>query len=156
MANTLPTQRGLYFEEFFVGQKVITPSRTITETDVVNFAGLSGDYNQLHTDAEFGKSTPYGERIAHGLLVLSIATGLTSQTGVLEGTALLFREIENWKFVQPVFIGDTVHAELEVVNTKALPRVNGGAVKIKVSIKNQEDVVVMKGFWTALMALKPQ
>ena len=156
MANTLPTQRGLYFEEFFVGQKVITPSRTITETDVVNFAGLSGDYNQLHTDAEFGKSTPYGERIAHGLLVLSIATGLTSQTGVLEGTALLFREIENWKFVQPVFIGDTVHAELEVVSTKALPRVNGGAVKIKVSIKNQEDVVVMKGFWTALMALKPQ
>ena len=62
---------GLYFEEFFIGQKVVTVGRTVTETDIVNFAGLSGDYNQIHTDAEYSKTTPVGQRIAHGLLVPS-------------------------------------------------------------------------------------
>lgn len=151
MGNLLPDQRGMFFEEFELGQMVVTPGRTITETDIVNFAGLSGDYYQLHTDAEYGKTTPYGQRIAHGVLVLSIATGLTAQTGVLEGTALAFREINNWKFVLPVFIGDTVYAELEVIETKTLPRIDGGSVKIKVAIKNQDNKVVMKGIWTVLV-----
>lgn len=154
MGNFLPEQRGIFFEEFELGQKVITPGRTITEADIVNFAGLSGDFYQLHTDAEYGKKTPYGQRIAHGLLVLSIATGLTAQTGVLEGTALAFREIDNWKFALPVFIGDTIHAQLEVVETKALPRIEGGSVKIKVAIKNQDNKVVMKGIWIVLVVSK--
>ena len=150
----LPDQRGMFFEEFELGQRVITPGRTITETDIVNFAGLSGDFYQLHTDAEYGKTTPYGQRIAHGVLVLSIATGLTAQTGVLEGTALAFREINNWKFVLPVFIGDTVHAQLEVIETKPLPRIDGGSVRIKVEIKNQDNKVVMKGIWLILVMSK--
>jgi acyl dehydratase len=154
MSNFLPEQRGMYFEEFELGQQVITPGRTITEADIVNFAGLSGDFYQLHTDAEYGKTTPYGQRIAHGVLVLSIATGLTAQTGVLEGTALAFREINNWKFALPVFIGDTIHTQLEVIETKALPRIEGGSVKIKVAIKNQDDQIVMKGIWTVLVMSK--
>ena len=154
MGNLLPDQRGMFFDEFELGQIVITPGRTITETDIVNFAGLSGDFYQLHTDAEYGKTTPYGQRIAHGVLVLSIATGLTAQTGVLEGTALAFREINNWKFVLPVFIGDTVHAQLEVIETKPLPRIDGGSVRIKVEIKNQDDKVVMKGIWLVLVMSK--
>lgn len=154
MGDLLPDQRGMFFDEFELGQIVITPGRTITETDIVNFAGLSGDFYQLHTDAEYGKTTPYGQRIAHGVLVLSIATGLTAQTGVLEGTALAFREINNWKFVLPVFIGDTVHAQLEVIETKPLPRIDGGSVRIKVEIKNQDDKVVMKGIWLVLVMSK--
>ena len=84
--------RGMYFEEFEIGSEVFSPGRTISEADIVNFAGLSGDYNQLHTDAEFAKGTPFGKRIAHGLLVLSIASGLAARLGFIEGTALAFRE----------------------------------------------------------------
>jgi acyl dehydratase len=155
MGSLLNERRGMYFEEFEVGQRIISPGRTITEGDIVLFAGLSGDYNQIHTDAEFTKSTPYGKRIAHGLLVLSIASGLAAQTGFIEGTVLAFREINKWKFVKPVFIGDTIHIDIEVVKTKALPRIDGGAVIIDVSILNQDEVVVMKGKWTTLIVSKP-
>jgi len=154
MGSILPEHRGMFFEEFEVGLKVKTPGRTITEADIVNFAGLSGDFYQLHTDAEYGKTTPFGQRIAHGVLILSIATGLTAQTGVLEGTALALREINDWKFALPVFIGDTIHVQLVVIETKPLPRIDGGAVKIKVAVKNQDDKVVMKGTWTVLVALE--
>ena len=101
--SNLASQRGLWFEEFEVGQRIITPGRTITESDIVSFAGLSGDYNQIHTNAEFSSKTPFGKRVAHGLLVLSIASGLAMRTGVLEGTVLAFREINNWKFSLPSF-----------------------------------------------------
>ena len=95
---------GLYFEEFFVGQKVTTVGRTVTEYDINTFAGLSGDFNQIHTDAEFSRKTPIGQRIAHGILGLSIASGLAMRTGILEGTVIVFREIAEWKFVKPIFI----------------------------------------------------
>ena len=134
----------------------ISSSRTITESDIVSFAGLSGDYNQIHTDVEFSKTTPFGQRVAHGLLVTSIASGLIAQSGLLEGTVIAFREINNWKFTRPTFIGDTVHVVTEVIGTKALRRLGGGAVVILVDVKNQNDETVMKGKWTALMASKPE
>lgn len=148
--------RGKYFEEFTVGQQIITAARTITEADIVAFAGLSGDFNQLHTDAEFAKTTPFGKRIAHGLLVTSIASGLAAQTGILEGTTIAFREIREWKFAKPVFIGDTIHVVLEVTNTKPVRRLGGGAVDIKVDVRNQNDESVMRGVWTVLIASRPQ
>jgi len=148
--------RGYYFEEFEVGQKFISSARTITESDIVYFAGLSGDYNQIHTDIEFSKTTPFGQRVAHGLLVTSIASGLIALSGLLEGTVLAFREINNWKFTRPTFIGDTVHVVTEIINTKPLRRLGGGAVVIHVDVKNQNDETVMKGKWTALMASKPE
>jgi len=146
----------MYFEEFQAGQKIISAGRTITEADIVAFAGLSGDFTQIHTDAEYSKNTPAGQRIAHGLLVLSIASGLAAQTGVLEGTVIVFREISEWRFVQPVFIGDTIHVEMDVTETKAMPRVGGGTVAIELKVKNQHDQTVMKGTWTVLMASKPK
>jgi acyl dehydratase len=155
MDNLSTTRRGLYFEEFEVGYHVTTPARTITESDIVNFAGLSGDYNQIHVDAEFSKKTHFGARVAHGLLVLSIASGLITQIGVLEGTVIAFREINNWKFTKPVFIGDTVHVELETIETKAFPRLGGGSVVIELRVINQSGDSVMKGTWTALIASKP-
>jgi 3-hydroxybutyryl-CoA dehydratase len=147
--------RGLWFEEFEVGQQVITPGRTITEGDIVAFAALSGDYNQIHTNAEFSRQTPFGQRVAHGLLSLSITSGLAMRTGVLEGTVIAFREINNWKFSSPVFIGDTIHAELNIVETKPIPRLKGGSIVIEFVVKNQRDEVTMKGTWNALVASKP-
>lgn len=147
--------RGMYFEEFEVGFTTTTTGRTVTETDVVAFAGLSGDYTQIHTDVEFSKTTPFGQRVAHGLLVLSIASGLAAQSGVLEGTVLAFREITDWKFVKPVFLGDTVHVQMEVKETKALPRVGAGSVVIVIDVKNQNGETVMKGAWNVLMLNRP-
>src|SRR5512134_1295818 len=126
--NPMENRRGMYFEEFVVGQRITSAARTVTESDVVNFAGLSGDFNQIHTDAEFSKTTAFKQRVAHGLLVLSIASGLAMRTGVLEGTVLAFREINNWKFSSPVFLGDTIYVILDVLETKALPRLGGGSV----------------------------
>lgn len=147
--------RGMYFDEFAVGQRLTTAGRTITESDVVNFAGLSGDFNQIHTDIEYSRTSPFGARVAHGLLVLSIATGLAVQTGILEGTVIAFREINEWKFSRPVFFGDTVRADIEVTETKALPRLGGGQVLIRLELKNQKDEVVMKGVLTFLVAQRP-
>ncbi len=147
---------GLYFEEFSVGQKVITAGRTVAESDIMTFAGLSGDYNSIHTDAEFSKSTPFGQRVSHGLLGLSIASGLAMRTGIMEGTVMAFREINEWKFVKPIFIGDTVHVELNITETKALPRIGGGSVTIALEIKNQSGEVCQRGTWNILVASKPK
>ncbi len=148
--------RGKYFEEFEVGMNFISPGRTVTESDIVSFAGLSGDYTQIHTNEEFSKSTPVGQRVAHGLLGLSIASGLAVRTGVLEGTVIAFREIIDWKFVKPLFIGDTVRVSLNVLEKKALPRLGGGAVNIELRLLNQSDEVVMKGIWKVLIASIPE
>ncbi|HBX69907.1 MAG TPA: dehydratase [Chloroflexi bacterium] len=148
--------RGLYFEDFEVGQVFYSTSRTITESDIVMFAGLSGDYNQIHTDAVFAANTSYTQRIAHGLLVTSIASGLVMQSGLIEGTTLAFREINNWKFAKPTYIGDTVHVEVEVQDTKALRRLGGGSVEIALSVLNQNDEMIMKGVWTVLILSRPE
>jgi 3-hydroxybutyryl-CoA dehydratase len=147
-------KRGLYFEEFEAGQKFTTAGRTVTEADIVAFAGLSGDYNQIHVDAEYSRNTPVGRRVAHGLLGLSIASGLAVQTGILEGTIIAFREIKGWRFVKPVFIGDTIHVDLEVLETKNLSRIGAGVVLIGLDVRNQNDETVMKGTWSALIALR--
>ena len=149
-------RRGKYFEEFEVGMSFTSPGRTVTESDIVSFAGLSGDYTQIHTDVEFSKGTVVGERVAHGLLGLAILSGLVVRTGVLEGTVIAFREIVNWKFVKTIFIGDTVHVDLKVLDAKPLPRLGGGAVNIDIRLINQNDDVVMKGVWKILVASSPE
>ncbi|HPP64238.1 MAG TPA: MaoC/PaaZ C-terminal domain-containing protein [Anaerolineales bacterium] len=147
---------GLYFEEFSVGQKITSVGRTVTEGDIMTFAGLTGDYNQIHTDAAFAATTQFGQRIAHGLLGLSIAVGLLMRTGVLEGTVLAFREIVEWKFVKPVFIGDTLRVEMEVKELKAMPRIGGGQALVALDVKNQKDETLMRGTLAVLVASKPQ
>ncbi len=149
--TSLPIPSGLFFEDFQTGQKVTSFGRTVTEHDVVTFAGLSGDFNQIHTDAEFARSTPYGQRIAHGLLGLAIASGLAVQTGILGANVIAFREVGEWKFVKPVFIGDTIHVEMEVVEAKALPRLKSGSVTLNVHVNNQSGETAMKGIWTVLV-----
>jgi 3-hydroxybutyryl-CoA dehydratase len=147
----LSLQRSLYFEEFEVDQSITSVGRTVTEADIVAFAALSNDWTRIHTDAEYAAQHPFGQRVAHGLLIVSIASGLVVRLGFIEETVLAFREIESWKFSLPVFIGDTVRVRATVIGTKALPRLGGGQVNFKVEVLNQEDRVVMKGIWCLLV-----
>ena len=151
---TLP--RGRYFEEFEVGTRLRTRARTITEGDIVTFAGVSGDFNSIHTDEVYAVQSAFGRRVAHGLLGLSVISGLAVRTGILEGTVLAFREINEWKFSLPVYIGDTIYADLEVDELKPFPRLGGGLVGLAFDVKNQTGQSVMKGRWTVLVASRPQ
>ena len=146
--------RGRYFEEFAVGDEVISPGRTVTEADIVAFAALTGDYNPLHCDAEYAKGTIFGERIAHGLLGLSIASGLLDRLGFITGTVEAFMGLE-WKFRGPIKIGDTIHAEARVARKKEMRRLGGGIVVFDVAVINQRGEVVQKGQWTVLIKSKP-
>lgn len=143
------TPRGKYFQEFQVGQEIVSPGRTITEADIVNFAGLTWDTNPMHTDAEYGKTTMFGERIAHGMLGLAYAVGLVWQMGVLEGTVLAFRELE-MKFKGPLKIGDTMHVAAKILETKPI-RSAGGIVVIELRVLNQRDEVAYQGTMTVLV-----
>lgn len=146
-----PAILGLPFEDFEVGRVVISPARTMTEHDIVAFAGLSGDYNPLHTDAPFAEGTQFGERIAHGLLGLSVASGLAARLGIIDGTALAFLGLD-WKFRRPILIGDTVHAEMEVAATRAMPSAGGGVVTFAVKLINQRGEICQRGKWNLLIA----
>ena len=147
--------RGLYFEEYTVGDGITSQGRTVTEGDIVNFAMLSGDWNPLHTDAEAAKATPYGERIAHGLLVLSMATGLTERLGILNQTVLGFMGLD-WEFRAAVKIGDTIRVHATISELKPMPRLGGGYVTLKIQVRNQEDKVVQRGSWTILVKSKEE
>jgi 3-hydroxybutyryl-CoA dehydratase len=147
-------QRGLYFEEFNVGDTVSSTARTITEADIVGFAALSGDWNPIHTDAEFAKSSMFGERIAHGLLGLSIASGLAVRLGFIEDTVIAFMGLD-WKFRAPIKIGDTIHMLAQIAEKKPMPRLGGGLVTLNVEVLNQRGETTQKGTWSMLMKLKP-
>jgi acyl dehydratase len=150
----LTRTRGLHFEEFQIGDQIESPGRTITEADVATFAGLSGDYNQLHTDAEFCRDTLYGERIAHGLLGLSIASGLAARLGFVEGTAQAFTGLD-WKFRGPMKIGDTIRGRFGVMKKRKMSSLGGGFVVFSVTVLNQRDETVQKGTWTLLVKSTP-
>ena len=143
--------RGLYFEQYEIGMEITSQGRTITEADINTFAGLSGDYNQIHTDEVYASSSAFGQRVAHGLLVTSIVSGLAVQTGFMEGTVIAFREISQWKFSKPVFIGDTITVVIQVTNTKKMSRLNGGAVTFSLNVYNQSESVVQRGEWVILL-----
>ncbi len=141
---------GSYLEDMEVGQQAVSPGRTITEADIVAFAGLSGDYNVVHTDAEHAQSTVFGERIAHGLLGLSIASGLLMRAIPMEGTAEAFLGLE-WKFKGPIKIGDTIRVRMKVVRKRPMKALKGGIVDLDLSVVNQRDEVVQRGVWRILV-----
>jgi acyl dehydratase len=146
--------RGSYFEEFELGATHTSAERTITEADIYAFSNLTGDHNPLHLDAEFASHSVFGQRIAQGLLGLSIASGLLTQLGFIEGTLLAFREL-TWKFNLPIFIGDMIKANARVTNLRALPRLGGGAVTFDVEVLNQRGERVQSGQWMVLVGSKP-
>lgn len=142
--------RGLTFDEFEIGAIYKSAGRTVTESDVVAFAGLSGDFNPIHTDREFAKESGFGERIAHGMLVQSMATGMANWTGIFEGTTIaLLEQVIRYKGV--VLFGDTVHLQLEVLEKKASSKPDRGVVRFVANVLNQRDEVLQEGEWTLLM-----
>lgn len=142
--------RGLTYEQFEMGAVYPSQARTVTEADVANFAGLSGDFNPLHTDAEFAKTTPMGERIAHGVLILAMATGMANWMGIFEGTTIALME-QVTRYKGAVKFGDTIRLEMEVIEKKPTSKPEKGVVKFAVRVKNQRDENVVEGEWTLLM-----
>jgi acyl dehydratase len=149
--RSILAQNSFYFEDYAAGQTVTSQARTVTEADVVNFAGLSGDFSAIHTDAVYAAGHPFGRRVAHGLLGLSIAVGLVVRMGFIEESSLGFREIDAWKFSAPILLGDTIHAQAVVSETRAIPRLGGGMVTLQVEIRNQDDKIVQHGRWSMLV-----
>lgn len=138
---------GKFFDEWVVGEEYMTPSRTITETDVVMFAAMSGDYNELHTSEEFMKNSQFGRRIVHGLLGLAISHGLLFRTGLTEGTAIAFLGVESWKFEAPIFFGDTIRVKMKVTEKRpSKSKPDRGIVKLFMEVIKQDETVVQSGF----------
>ncbi|WP_027363967.1 MaoC/PaaZ C-terminal domain-containing protein [Desulfotruncus alcoholivorax] len=146
---------GKLFNEWVVGDEYITPGRTITETDVVMFAALSGDYNELHTSKEYMKKSEFGERIVHGLLGLAISHGLLFRTGILEGTGIAFLGIESWQFKAPIFFGDTVYVKVKVVEKRpSKSKPDRGIIKVLVQLIKQDGTITQEGIKTLMIKQK--
>jgi acyl dehydratase len=146
----LRKRRGLTFDQLNIGDHYVCQARTVTEADTVNFAGLSGDYNPLHTDQTYGETTPFGGRIAHGMLVLAIATGQANQLGIFEGTTIALLQ-QTVKYVGAVKFGDTVHLEFKVVEKKETSKPDRGILTIETTVLNQDDKAVIEGQWVLML-----
>lgn len=143
----------MFFEDFEPGMRVETAGKTITEADIVNFAGVSGDWNRIHLDEEFAKKTIFGKRIAHGLLTLAITSGLITRLRLTEDSLIAFYGIDKLRFTKPVFIGDTIRAVVEVEGKE--DKGDYGVVAFKISTLNQnEEVVMVATFKTAVKKKK--
>ena len=127
-----------YYDDFQLNDTIVTRARTVTETDIVMFAAFSGDWHPLHTDEEYSKKALFGQRIAHGFLVLSVASGLM---GLAEMAILAFYGMDKVRFLAPTKIGDTLNLEMEVAE-KADRNEKDGLVTFKTAIKNQNDEAV--------------
>ncbi|PRX10788.1 UNVERIFIED_ORG: acyl dehydratase [Martelella mediterranea] len=148
--------RGRYFEDFEVGQVQETPRRTVTSTDIVNFACLSGDFNEVHTNWEYARTTPFGEPIAHAPLIYAIMGGLQYASGVNDGTLLAVIGIDEWRMMKPVKHGDTVHMRSTVLSKKETSKPERGVVSFKREFVNQHDETVQSMTATFLYRRRPQ
>jgi acyl dehydratase len=144
------------WDDLHPGDRFVTAGRTVTEADIVNFAGLSADYNQLHTDAEFAAQTPHGQRIAHGLLVLAIMSGLSTRLPVnkfMEKAIIGLAGLQA-KWLRPVFIGDTLHVVAEVIGKEPGRKPGRGTVTFKRAAVNQKGDTVLETEWRLVMAMR--
>ncbi|WP_232319153.1 MULTISPECIES: MaoC/PaaZ C-terminal domain-containing protein [Sporosarcina] len=138
----------LFYEDFQVGDVYFSPSRTVTEADIVNFAGLSGDYNALHTDEEYARDSIFGQRIAHGMLGMVIASGLFTRTdlnGRMSPTLLALLGIDSWKFISPIKINDTIRLEIEIADKRETSQGGKGIVFFKRKVINQNGDLLQEG-----------
>jgi acyl dehydratase len=133
-----------YFDEFALDEEFETPARTITEADIVAFAGLSGDYNPVHTDHVYARATQFGAPLAHGLLGLSVATGLVARLGLFDGTAVALLDFE-WRFVQPIRSGDTVRVWMRIIDRRQTRHGSKGILNRQLRLLNQHNEVVQEG-----------
>ena len=145
---------GLYFEDFADRAPITSRGRTITEADIVTFAGLTGDLVELHTNEEYAKTTPFGRRIAHGALVFSMSIGLATRTNLLDGTLIAFSNVDKLRFVAPVFIGDTIHIVKRVMDRREIGAAQGTVV-FETRVFNQRDELVLVYLDTLLLKRRP-
>jgi acyl dehydratase len=148
--------QGKYFEEFEIGDTFVTPRRTITETDLIQFAGMSGDFNPIHTDHVYAADSPYGQPVVYGLLVLSVVTGLTARLGIFDGTIIAMLGIDDWKFSGPVFVGDTIHVRMTIISKRETSRPDRGIMVRGYEVLNQRDEVVQTGSMTLMIRRQEQ
>jgi len=142
---------GKYFEDLVVGEEYVSPGRTVTEADLVIYTGLSGDYNQLHTDEEYCKSISlYKKRVVHGLFALTLVEGLKSRVGYFEGTSLASLEWR-WRFLKPLFIGDTLTVHWSISEKRETGEKDRGIITESVRLLNQNDEVFGEGEHLVLM-----
>ena len=146
--------RGLYWEEWEIGAEFESPARTVTETDIVTFAGLSGDYNPLHINEEYCKQTLFGGRIAHGPLVYAIAAGLLFQLHLYDDTLIAFLGFDSLKFTKPVKPGDTIHARIKVLEKRETSDPTRGVMKRELKVLNQRGEVVQDAIQAFLLKRK--
>lgn len=150
MAYSYEPQR---FEEFEVGQTFLSPGRTVTETDLVNYAALGGDWTELHTNKEYSEQQDFERRVAHGPLTMTIAMGLAARCGFMERTVRGFLGINHMDFPRPVFIDDTISAEMTVTNCSQLEsRDDVGVVSLEFDVRNQNDESVFESEMKFLVA----
>lgn len=143
---------GKCIEDFEIGEVALSPSRTITETDVVTFSWVSGDTNPMHTDAEFAGRSPIGQRIAHGALGLSVVTGLSARIGQLDGTAIAALGIDQWTFEAPILLGDTVTLRTTVVEARPSgSKPDRGVLVRHMELLNQHGKRVQHGLMTTMV-----
>ena len=145
---------GLYYEQFELGNVLETRRRTMTEADIVAFSGISGDYNLVHTDEVFAAETPFGTRIAHGPLGLSVAIGLLSQLNVIEDTALALLNL-NWDFSGPILPGDTIHVRATPTEKRESRHIERGIVTLSMEVINQRNETVQTGAMTLMVKREP-
>jgi len=139
---------------FWVGEVLVTGRRTIDGGDVSRYAGLSGDFNPLHVDAEYAKATPFGERVAHGILTLAVSHGQQNLGGWFEGTTLALLGLDRLRFAAPVKFGDTVRTEMTVKETRGSSKPDRGVVLFDVAVRNQHGDVVCSYEEAVLMRRK--
>lgn len=144
-----------FLEDFAVGEIKWSPGRTITEADVMTFAGLSGDYNPAHTDYQFAGKSDFGKPIAHGLLALIVSAGLADRDGGLDGTAIAMLGV-TWRFLKPVFFGDTIRLKLTVESARPTSKGDRGIIVRNVAVHNQHDEVVQEGSFTTMVKMRNQ
>lgn len=153
--STVHQPRGKFFEDFVVGDEYQTPSRTVTSTDIVNFACISGDFNEIHTNFEYCRETPFGEPIAHGPLVYAIGGGLWHALGVNEGTILAMLGVDEWRMVSPVRHGDTIHVVARVAETRMTSKPDRGVVVFDRRIAKHDGTVVQTMKTTLMYRRRP-
>lgn len=139
------------FDDFELGQEIFTEGRSVTEAVVTMFAGVSGDMHKLHMNKHYGKRTIFGKNIAHGLSVLTVASGLIVQTGILE-SVIAFFGMQDWRFLNPVFFDDTIMVKMVVSEKRESSKKDRGNITLDIEILNQDDVVVQKGKWTLMLS----
>ena len=140
----------LWFEDFVVGARYETDSRMVSSSDIESFAAVSGDHNPLHLDETYARGTPFGGRIAHGVLGLAVATGLLNQLGLTRGTLLALAGLR-WDFRAAIYPGDVLRADLVVVEARATRRNDAGLVRLAERLFNEHDVLVQEGELTILV-----